>query len=188
MGWTRVKWSEASQVLGQMQMTERRRNPDEGLAPKAYFERLRSEGRRQEAADFLALALPRLEAVAWAARTVRDARPQGAASPAETRALRAALLFVQDPTDTRRRAALEAAQACTDAGAEALAAYAAFFSGGSLTPPEQTAVLPPKHAAGRFAAGAVKSATVPTGRSWAALDAALDAGAALARQGLGTAA
>lgn len=185
MSWERVKWSEAGQVLDQMQASEEGRGADAGAPPEAYFARLRAEGRRAEAADFLAQALPRLEAVAWAARTVRDVRPQGPASRPEARALRSALFFVQDPTEARRRAAYEAAQACPGAGPEALAAYAAFFSGGSMSPAEQTAVLPPRHVAGRCAAGAVKSAALPADKTGAALDAALDAGAALAREGLG---
>ena len=188
MSWRRVKWSEAGQVLNQMQAPDEGRGADSASPPETYFARLRAEGRRAEAADFLAQALPRLEAVAWAAQTVRDAKPQGPASRPESRALRSALFFVQDPTDARRRAAYEAARACPSAGPEAMAAYAAFFSGGSMSPAEQTAVLPPKHIAGKFAAGAVKCAALPVDRTGAALDAALDAGAALARDGLGAAA
>lgn len=171
-------------MLDFMQAPAAARTGDGAEPPEAYWASLRAGGRRQPAADFLAHALPRLEAVAWAARTVRDLQPEGSGAPAEGRALRAALFFVQDPTDARRRACFDAAQACTEAGPEVLAAYAAFFSGGSMAPPEQIAVQPPRYASARFAAGAVKSAAAPVRGDWSALDAALDAGAALARDGL----
>ncbi len=160
------------------------RSAGAGGPPDRYFAELRAAGRRADAVDFLGQALPRLEAVAWAARTVRDKVPPGSGSEPRTRALRAALFWVQDPTDQRRRAAFEAAQACDPTGPEALAAYAAFFSGGSMSPPENPPVLPPKPACGRCAAGAVKLAALALDPTGAAMDAALDAGEAMAREGL----
>ena len=184
--WKRVKWSEAAQILEVLAVPPADRGP--GATPEAYFAGLRQEGKRLEAADFLAQALPRLEAVAWAAQTVRDIAPPAPTSSPQARALRAALFWLQDQSDTRRRAAYEAAQACEPSGPESMAALAVFLSGGSLAPAQYEPVQPPKHAAGLCAAGAVKMAALRTEATldelWAALDRALDAGEAIARTGL----
>lgn len=182
--WTRVKWSEAGQILDLLKTPAAARGRDTAGVPEVYFEALRTDGRQDEAVDFLGQALPRLEVVAWAARTVRDSHPQAPSSQPEARALRAALLFVQDPSEARRRAAYDAAQACDPAGPEALAALAAFFSGGSITPPECPPVPAPRLAAGRFAAAAVKTAVFGGENVREALDRSLDLGAELAREGL----
>ena len=184
--WSKIRWSEAGQVLEMLGLPADEMPAEATLPPEQYYVGLRKAGRRSEAADFLAGALPRLEAVAWAARTVRDVHPPAPNTKPAARALRAALFYVQDPTDTRRRAAFEAAEACVPRGPEAMAAYAAFFSAGSLGPPGQQPVPAPKDASGRLAAAAVKSATFGVDRTGAALDRALDAGEQLAREGLRT--
>lgn len=183
--WAKVRWSEAAQVLDFVGGPAEDR-PQASGTPSAYFSDLRAQGRRSEAADFLAQALPRLEAVAWAARTVRDLAPPPASSPLRTRALRAALFWVQDPTEARRRAAFDAAEACDPKGAEAMAAYAAFFSGGSIGPADVPPIPAPKQVLGHMAAAAVKVAALKD-RTGAAFDRALDAGEALAREGIGAA-
>ena len=183
--WHRVKWSEARQVLDLLGEAGETMPAPDGQTPSAYFDRLRADARLAEAAKFLGQALPRLETVAWAARSVRDLSIQDSqASRANAPALRAALLWVGDPTENRRRAAHAAAEACDSASPERLAAMAAFFSGGSIAPPE-CAVLPaPREAAGLFASGAVLSAAARTGDMPAALDKALDLGAGIASRGV----
>lgn len=185
--WKRVKWSEADQVLDLLKAPKSGRGPEASGTPEAYFAALRRDGRLADAVSFLSQALPRLEGVAWAARTVRDFLPQAPASEPEARALRAALLFVQDPSDQRRRAAYDAAQACDHAGPEMLAAFAAFYSGGSIGPANGPPVPAPRLASGRFAAGAVKCAVFAcktAEETEVALAKCLDAGAELAREGL----
>lgn len=185
MDWKRVKWSEASQILSALDWDE---DPEIGAAsarPCEYFEGLRRAERFGEAVCFLAQALPRLEAVAWAARSVRDIPDGGARKGPEAAALKAALLWVQDTTsDARRRAAYDAAMTADSSSPEALAALAAFFSGGSLGPAEHQAIPPPKDAAGRFAAGAVLKAAARSPDMVAALNSCLDAGELLAQEGL----
>ena len=66
-GWSRVKWSEARQVLDILRAKEAAASPEAAMAPAAYFDHLRAGDRDNEAAKFLGQALPRLEAVAWAA-------------------------------------------------------------------------------------------------------------------------
>ena len=184
MEWTRVKWSEARQILSILGVAEGEAVADPGSRPKAYFDALRAAGQLPDAVSFLAQALPRLEAVTWAARSVRDIGEQAARKPPEAAALKAALLWVQDPSESRRRAAYDAATVADGSSAEALAALAAFFSGGSIAPGEYEPVPAPRDAAGRFAAGAILIAAVNSGDMTAALNRCLDAGEALASEGL----
>lgn len=183
--WIRVKWSEASQVIDTLGPNWKSEDAEGALPPQVYFESLRKAGRHADAARFLSQALPRLEAVGWAARVVRDLTPEGAdrTSP-EARALRAALLWISDPTEFRRRAAYDAASQAKNTTPEYLAALAAFFSGGSIAPEHSAAVPAQREAAGRFAAVAVISAANRTADKRAAYDLALDTGADIARQGL----
>lgn len=176
--WTRVKWTEAGQVTAQLDWRERADDP--ATPPQAFFEGLRAAGRLEDAAMFLALALPRYEAVMWAARMVRDAAPQPA-SRDEADALKAALLWVQDPTESRRRAAEVAAGRLSASSPQQFCALAAFYSGGSMAPENCAPVPPPKHVCGRFAAGAVLSAAAASADRKAAIRQALDAGEAIAR-------
>ena len=181
--WTRVKWTEAGQVVAQA-ADDAPEEKEWSLAPSAYFSHLRAKARRADAVRFLALALPRLEAVAWAARAVRDMKAAAEPRPEQVRALRSALLWVSDPREPRRRAAHEAAQECNPASAECLVAMGAFCSGGSIAPENCPPVQPPRNAAGLFASGAVLSAAAASPDMQAALDAALDEGAKIARDGL----
>jgi len=182
--WERVKWSEARQVLDVLGAPPTERGEGEDGPPQQYFLALRQAGKRAEAAKFLGQALPRLEAVAWAARAVRDLRGDGVAPAAESKALRATLLWLQDTTEARRRATYDAAEQCDTASAERLAALAAFFSGGSIAPANCPALPAPRDSAGKFASGAVLVAAAAAKDLSAALDACLDAGDALARHGL----
>jgi hypothetical protein len=182
--WGRVKWSEAGQVLDILDTPPDARVAAATASPADYFLALRAAERRVDAVKFLGQALPRLESVAWAARAVRDLRGAGEMAPAEARALRTVLLWVQDATEPRRRATFDAAEACDPVSAERLAALAAFFSGGSIAPPDCQPLPAPRDAAGKFAAGAVLVAAAGRPDMTAALDACLDAGQALAETGL----
>jgi hypothetical protein len=153
MQWTRVKWSEAGQITALL--SSRPAGEGDGLAPAEYFAGLLAAARYDGAVRFLALALPRFETVAWAARIVRDmARPAAPDQP-ETLALKSALLWLQDPVEGRRRSAFDAASAARPNSPEAMAAMAVFYSGGSVAPPDCQPLPAPREAAGRFAAGAI---------------------------------
>lgn len=183
--WRRVKWSEARQVLDILGAVEAAKEGEAGKPPAAYFDHLRQTGREIEAVKFLGQALPRLEAVGWAARAVRDLEPEGLdRNRPEGKALRAALLWLADPTETRRRAAFDASEACDTSSPESLAAKAAFFSGGSIAPPDAQPLPAPRDAAGRFASGAVMLAAARRRDMNASLKRALDAGARIAADGL----
>lgn len=182
MEWQRVRWSEAGQVTAQLGWRE----PPEAASqpPAVYFAKLKAQKRYGDAVKFLALALPRLETVAWAARAVRDTEPAAEPGSPEANALKAALLWLQDPVEGRRRAAHDAAQACDSASAEALAALAAFFSGGSIAPPDCEPLPAPRDAAGRFSAGAILLAAARSKDMDGALENILQRGEVLAAEGL----
>ncbi|HWE99969.1 MAG TPA: hypothetical protein VG248_09255 [Caulobacteraceae bacterium] len=179
MTWTKVKWTEAGQVA-QMVDDKLDLGADARTRPIDYFAKLRVEDRLDDAVFFLGQALPRFETVAWATRAVRDLREAPLPAGGDADALRAALLWLQDPTDARRRAAFEASKLAGTASPERYVALGAFFSGGSLTPPEVQAVQPPRDAVGKFAAGAVLLAALAAKDRVAALNRALDAGNAIA--------
>jgi len=181
--WKQVKWTEAAQIADLLGWTESL-GPAARSTPADYFAGLRDAGRLSDAVLFLSQALPRYETVAWAARAVRDlgSKPPPAGPAAD--ALKATLLWVQDPSDGRRRAAFEAAGRLRQTSPERLAALAAFFSGGSIAPADSPAAPPAKEAAGRFAAGAVLLAAIRSGDRDAALARILDAGVSIAEGGL----
>ncbi|HZL00547.1 MAG TPA: hypothetical protein VFC47_11675 [Caulobacteraceae bacterium] len=182
--WNRVKWTEAAQIAERLDW-DQDLGADARAAPRDFFVKLRTVGRLNDAVFFLGQALPRYETVAWAARAVLDTpRPTPSRGP-DAEALKAALLWVQDPSDARRRAAFDAAGKARTVGAERLVALAAFFSGGSLTPAEVQPVQAPNESAGLFAAGAVLLAAAESGDQDAALNRALDAGSMMAARGVG---
>lgn len=176
MEWSRVKWSEAAQITALLGRADEGRD----MAPARYFARLMSAGRLDDAVHFLALALPRFESVAWAARMVRDISGPERAGESEAAALKSALLWLQDPVETRRRAAFEAAEAAPSDSAGRMAALAVFYSGGSIAPIDCQPLPAPREAAGRFAAGAILLAAARAPDMEAALRKALASGEALA--------
>ena len=102
------------------------------LTPRQLVDVLVESGLYLDTIDFLAHALPKREAVWWACLGVRHTL--GAAlPPKEFAALKAAVEWVLEPDEPKRRAAQAAGEAAdfgTPAGCAALAVYG---SGGSLT-------------------------------------------------------
>lgn len=102
-------------------------------------------GKRQLFADaerLLAHALPKREAVWWAAQCIR-ATYGDQLSPADRAALAVAEEWAAEPTESNRRRAEGAAEQTKHETAAGWAAAAAFFSGGSIAPPDMPEV-PPK--------------------------------------------
>ncbi|HEX5280437.1 MAG TPA: hypothetical protein VFW28_10175 [Micropepsaceae bacterium] len=176
--WAKVRWSEAGQIIDILKWKES--DSARASAPVAYFKSLVDRDKLDEAVSFLAQALPRHEVVTWAARTVRDLAPPET-EPAEQNALKAALLWVQNPAEARRRAAFDAAQAADSCSAECMAAMAAYYSGGSIAPPDCEPLPAPRHAAGLFAGAAIRIAAGRSKDRKAALRTALKAGVEFTR-------
>jgi hypothetical protein len=106
-----------------------------------------------DAVRLLAHALPRREAVWWTCVSVRAAT--GSLVPLQLKAIEAAERWTREADEEARRACLPAAQAAGFGTPGGCAALAAFLSGGSMTPAEQTAVPPAEHLTGQLAANGI---------------------------------
>jgi hypothetical protein len=115
-----------------------------------------------EAARLCAHALPAREAVWWAARCAASTAPADLAE-ADRAACALAEAWVRKPADATRRQAMERAQGSGFTSAEAWTAVAAFWSGDSMSPPEQPKVPPAPHLTGTAVSGAVILASVRPG-------------------------
>jgi hypothetical protein len=124
-----------------------------------FVDRLCAAGLWIDAVRFLAHALPKREAVWWgclAARAALGEAPHAAARAA----VEAAEAWVYRPNEDNRRAAMAATTAAGNDGPAVWAARGAFWSGGSLAPPEAPLVPPAETLTGAAVAGAVCLAAV----------------------------
>ncbi|MGF1625425.1 MAG: hypothetical protein ACFCVH_11115 [Alphaproteobacteria bacterium] len=133
------------------------------LAPKmtvrALLAALVDAGLLGDALRLLAYALPKREAVWWACQCARQAQPETPLDP-DIEIIQASEAWVYRPTDQARRAAMELAMKTGfDRAAHWLAA-AAFWSGGSIAPPEAPPVEPAESLTGNAVVGAVLLALV----------------------------
>lgn len=129
-----LDWSEPARQLLQ-----------EDLPPADYLDRLIAADLLPDAVRFLAAWLPKPVAVAWACDCVRSALSDSM-RPTDQAALDAAEAWADQPEDSNRRAAEAAAEACDYTGPAASVALAAFWSEGSLAPPDLAPVPPPETA------------------------------------------
>lgn len=115
-------------------------------------------GPAEAAVELLAHALPRREALWWAATCVRlrlpDPAPKG-----EPALLEAVEEWVRKPSDEARRAAYALANANGLDSPSGIVAAGVFFAGDSLAPAGQQAVPPPGHLVGVMVANAVRLAS-----------------------------
>jgi hypothetical protein len=131
----------------------------DGQTPAQFLDVLIEKEQFIDAIRFLAHALPKREAVWWAClcgRSVAGSSPP----PNIAAALQAAEKWVGDPSEDNRRAAMPAAEAAelkTPAGCTAMAA---FWSGGSLAPPNVPVVPPGEYLTAHGAGSAVMLAAV----------------------------
>jgi hypothetical protein len=178
--WTKVKWTEAGQVT---QLLGWKDDLDQAAhtPPEQFYAGLRRDGRLRDAAYYLGQSLPRFEAVVWATLVVREL---GDPADPDGRCLRAALDWAADPTEARRRQAYAVSKDADAQSPARLAALAAFFSGGSMSPEDQPPVPAPRTTAGSFSAAAVLMAAIHTDDQAASLRLALDRGETIAANGV----
>ncbi|HEY7900865.1 MAG TPA: hypothetical protein VIC25_06730 [Caulobacteraceae bacterium] len=182
--WKGVKWTEARQVAAPLDWRVERIGQPE-VAPETCFANLRANGRLVDAALFLGQALPRFETAVWAVRMVRELQGAEQPAPADEEAMKTALLWVQDPSEARRRAAFAAAQRIRGSSPTKFAALAVYYSGGSAAAEGAPASPAPPDTAGKFAAAAVIAAAVGGKDFEHRLSTALDAGERIAAAGVG---
>ncbi|QCB43226.1 hypothetical protein E5673_14170 [Sphingomonas sp. PAMC26645] len=181
--WGAVRLTEARQVAELMGVDPDDRPPAD-VGVQAHYDALRSSNLRSASLQYLGHALPRLEAIAWAARIVADTAATSPPPPRARHALDVALRWLEEPSEAHRRAAGEAAEAISQPVAERLLASAVFFSGGSIVAPNASPVVPPDHVAARYAVGAIDEATRRTNDPVAALETAMALGERIAERGM----
>lgn len=169
-GWTLSTWGDAGQLAACV-------NPAgvsaaaSGVAPVAWFDTLRQQGESADAMAFMAHAMPRYECVMWAVRTLIDmGLDRGDA------AIVAALRWIDNPSDSLRRAAADVGEHLDDESPQALLCQAIFLSGGSISEEDLPPVQPPPDVCAKLASAAVLVRAFAMEDPAAALDAALAAG------------
>lgn len=160
--WPTVKLTQARQVYALMDVEE------EDLPPAAddlhaCYDALRRGDAPADALDYIAHALPRQEAVAWAARCLHDHARDHTLPIRDQLTLDHTMRWIDEPSDTHRRATHAAAQAAGQRSPERMLGMAVFYSGGSIAPMNAAPVLAPPEACLRYAAGAVKASAYRRG-------------------------
>jgi hypothetical protein len=129
------------------------------LHPLDFVALLMEEALYADAVRFIAHALPKREAVWWGWVCAR--RSAGENPPPKIKAaLDATEKWVAQPSEDNRRSAMAAAQKAELGTAAGCAGLAAFFSGGSLAPPDAPPVPPGEFLTAKAVSGAVIFAAV----------------------------
>jgi len=113
-----------------------------GMTASGFLAALAGAGEVIDAIRYLAVALPRREAVWWACACRRQFLPPDLPAP-EAQAWQVAEDWVYDPVEPKRRVCFGPGEALKFETAGAYAALGAFWSGGSLAPPDVSLVVPP---------------------------------------------
>ncbi|MDB5306032.1 MAG: hypothetical protein JWO38_234 [Gemmataceae bacterium] len=121
---------------------------------RQFFDTLAAAPLPDDAIRFLAAALPKREAVWWGHTCLVGALPKPLPESA-ARALAAAEKWVKDPSEANRRAAGDAADLAGHGAPAGCLAAGAFWSGGSLAPPNLPPVPPRDDLTGQAVAGAL---------------------------------
>lgn len=145
----------APEAVGDMKMSDAGRalvRPD--ITGVELFDRLVKARLFPDAVRLIARALTPPEVVWWGCLCVWAApRPEPAA--ATEAAVRAAVAWLRDPTDDRRRTAGAVGSVAGPTTPAGLIATAAFLADGSISPPDQPAVKADPHLPGTLVAEAV---------------------------------
>lgn len=169
VNWKLSTWTDAAQLAAYVNP----RNVPEaarGLEPTAWFAQLRENGEAVEAVNFIAHAMPRYECVVWTVRTLIEIGIDRT-DPAVVAALR----WIDNPSDTLRRAASILGESLDDETAQSLLCQTIFLSGGSISEEDLPAIQPPPDTCAKLAAAAVLTAAF----SWDDCDAAIAKGLTL---------
>lgn len=147
-------------------------------SPGELVQALSGRELHEDAVRLIAHSLPKREAVWWAWVCAR--RAAGEHPPEEIAAsLAATERWIAHPDDANRRTAMEAAEQADLGTPAGCAGLAAFFSGGSIAPPDAPAIPPDEQTFARAVAGSVVLAAVASEPERAA-----EKFAAFVRQGL----
>ena len=154
--WTVIRLTQARQVAELMEVPDGEM-PGETLGVREYYDQMRRKS-AGDALDVIGHALPRFEAVCWAAAVLDRESRLRELPPRDRQALDSALRWVGEPDESNRRAAYAAAEQASADSPERLLGFAVFLSGGSLSEPELPPVLPREGTCCRLAVAAVRLA------------------------------
>ncbi len=130
-----------------------------GASPRQYVDLLIEKEEFPDAVRFLAHALPKREAVWWAWVCARRAAGDNPPAPIKD-SLAATEKWIAQPTEENRRNAMKAAEVAQLSTPAGCAGLGAFFSGGSLSPPDAPPNPPGEFLTAKAVAGAVIMAVV----------------------------
>lgn len=180
--WKAIRMTQARQVVEMMDGEEQSLAVAD-VDVRTYYDGLKATA-PDDALDFIAHALPRQEAVAWAAHLLDRESRHRVLSARDRQALDCALRWVGEPDDPNRRAAHDAAQRAGERSPERLLGLAVYLSGGSLSGPDLPPVLPAPEACGRMAASAIKMAGYRSGDADTVIGDALSLAERIAQRGI----
>jgi hypothetical protein len=180
--WANVRWTEAAQIMRLLGKLVDDDDP-EPVLPDVHFGELLAGQRYSDAVMFLAVALPRFDAVTWAAR-ILEARPGKPKLSGDRAALAAVLDWLDDPSDSKRRIANALAEKAALNSPEQLLALATFMSGGSIAPEDINPILPPPEICGKLVSSAILAYAFDSPDPQLVLSGTLEAGSLLARRGV----
>jgi hypothetical protein len=151
----KVQASTAAEVCQHVAIGEEARALlQEELTLQAFLDLLMAHELFPDAARLLAYALPKRDAVWWACLCVRHVAAADT-PPADLAALEAAERWVIEPHEANRRTAMQAAEGLAFQTAASWAAVAAFWSNGSMAPPDAPPVTPGEYLTAQAVSGAV---------------------------------
>lgn len=125
-----------------------------GLVPRQFLLQLVEKELWTDGLFFLAHALPKRESIWWGYQCVQQIL-QDQQTPAQANAMQAIHQWLLQPEETQRRACFPAAEKADFGSPAGCLAMAAFWSGGSISPPEYTAVSPAEELTGNAVASAL---------------------------------
>ena len=178
--WAMVQWSQARQITDLLGVKPPEA-PRPGIAPADYFAELVEAERQRDAVNFLALALPRYEAIVWAGE-VLGAFGNPDRDLDELRAFEIARDWIRSPSEALRRRSEALAGAMEDESPEKYLLMAIFLSGGSMAPEGQAPVHPRDDLTGRLVGAVIILTALAASDEKAALAQALVMGERLAQR------
>jgi hypothetical protein len=158
--WLKVAAKTAAEVCGTYKLSkEAAKLLRAELTPPQFVAALVQAGLYYDVFAFLAHGLPKREAIWWACLSVRHVLgPE--VPPQEQAPLKAAVEWVLEPDETKRRAAQVAGEAADSATLAGKAAMAVYGSGGSLIAPNLPLVPPPATMTAQFVSACLSMASM----------------------------
>jgi hypothetical protein len=156
----KIAAARASEICGRFDLT-----PDakallaDAMSPDQFLDLLIEKGHLMDAIRLLAFGLPKREAVWWSCLCVREMLTSDAPPEAQD-VLKASEAWVYKPTEENRRAAMEKAERAGFDKPVSWTAIGAFWSGGSMAPPNVPVVPPDETLTAKAVSGAILLAAV----------------------------